>query len=171
MRTLALIVAIGRDRVIGDSRGAIGLTWQLPEDLRHFKRTTAGQALMMGRTTQEAIGRALPGRRNLVLTRTEGAQFEGCEVAHSLDGALALVADDPCPFVIGGESVYSEALPRCTHLYITEVDREARGDAHFPEFDPSAFREVSRRAGETEGVTFVELVRLGATLGAADDAG
>ncbi len=170
MRTLALIVAVGRDRVIGDSSGALGLPWHLPEDLRHFKRTTAGHALLMGRTTHEAIGRALPGRRNLVLTRTEGAQFEGCEVVHSLEEALALVADDPCPFVIGGESVYSEALPRCTHLYITEVDREVRGDAHFPEFDPAAFREVSRRAGETEGVTFVELVRLGATLG-VDDAG
>lgn len=159
VRPLGLIVAIGRGGVIGDASGRLGLPWHLPEDLRHFKRTTQGHALIMGRKTHEAIGRALPGRRNLVLTRQPDAQFPGCEVVRDLDDALARVTDDPMPFVIGGASVYAEALPRCTHLFITEVDRDAEGDAFFPPFDRADFEEVARREGETEGLTFLELVR------------
>ncbi len=115
MRTLALIVAIGRDRVIGDSSGALGLPWHLPEDLRHFKRTTAGHALLMGRTTHEAIGRALPGRRNLVLTRTEGAQFEGRAAAHLPARALAPTPAAPLPLPLIRASCDSYALPPPTH--------------------------------------------------------
>ncbi|MBJ71753.1 MAG: diacylglycerol kinase [Sandaracinus sp.] len=159
---LALIAAVGRGGVIGRSDGHFGLPWHLPEDLAHFKRLTKGHAILMGRRTHEAIGRPLPKRRNIVLTRDPAARFEGCEVAHDLDAALALCADDPLPFVIGGANVYAQALERCTVLYLTEVDREAAGDVRFPAFDREAFQEVERRAGETEGVTFVTLRRRGA---------
>ena len=96
---LAMIVAVARNAVIGK---AGDLPWHIPEDLKHFKKTTSGHAIIMGRKTHESIGRALPKRRNIVVTRS-GATFEGCETATSLDEAIALArATDPCPFVIGG---------------------------------------------------------------------
>ncbi len=158
-RALALIAAVGRGGVLGDSKGHLGLPWHLPEDLRRFRALTTGHAVIMGRKTHALIGRPLPKRRNLVLSRALDARFEGCEVVRSLDEALARVVDDPLPFVIGGAQVYAEALPRATLLYLTEVDRDAEGDAFFPAFDRSAFVEVRREVGETAGVTFVELER------------
>jgi dihydrofolate reductase len=153
--SLALIVAMARNRGIGLA-GA--LPWHLPEDLKRFKALTTGHAIIMGRKTHASIGRALPGRRNIVLTRSP-AIFAGCESASSLDAALALVADDPMPFVIGGADVYAQALPRATHLFVTEVDREVEADTFFPALPPGAWREVKRVAGETPGVTFIDLER------------
>ncbi|MCB9599578.1 MAG: dihydrofolate reductase [Sandaracinus sp.] len=161
MRPLALIAAVGRGGVIGDSTGHFGLPWHLPEDLKRFRALTTGHAVIMGRQTHELIGRPLPKRRNLVLSRRPGLALEGVEVVSSLDEALERVADDPLPFVIGGAQIYAEALPRVTRLFVTEVDRDAVGDAHFPAFDREAFEEVLREAGETPGVTFVEWVRRG----------
>lgn len=158
-RPLALIVAVGRGGVIGDSKGHLGLPWHLPEDLRRFRELTTGHAVIMGRRTHELIGRPLPKRRNLVLSRRAGLELPGCEVVASLDDALARVADDPLPFVIGGAELYAAALPRVTHVYLTEVDRDAEGDTFFPPLDPADFEETSREPGETEGVVFVELRR------------
>ncbi|MBX3251460.1 MAG: dihydrofolate reductase [Myxococcales bacterium] len=157
-RELALIAAIGRGGVIGASDGHLGLPWHIPEDLRRFRALTSGHAIIMGRRTHELIGRPLPKRRNVVLTRSL-ARLEGCEVARDLDDALRLVADDPMPFVIGGASVYAEALPRCTRLFLTEIDREVVGDAFFPAFSREDLREVAREAGESPGVTFVTYER------------
>ncbi len=156
-RPLALVAAVGPGGVIGKG-GA--LPWHLPEDLKRFRALTLGHALLMGRRTHLSIGRPLPGRRNVVVSRQPGAAFAGCEVAASLDAALALVAGDALPFVIGGAELYAEALPRATHLYLTEVALPVEGgDAFFPPFEPGGWREVARRPGETPGVTFLDLQR------------
>lgn len=155
MRPLALIVALSRNRGIGLG-GA--LPWHLPEDLKRFKSLTKGHALIMGRKTHDSIGRALPGRRNIVITR--GSQvFPGCEAVPSLDAALALVEDDELPFVIGGAQLYAEALPRATHLFLTELGREVEADVFFPTLEPSEWLEVRRQQGTAPEVTFVDLIR------------
>ena len=152
---LAMIVAVARNGVIGK---AGGLPWHISEDLKHFKQTTSGHAIIMGRKTHESIGRPLPKRRNIVVTRS-GATFEGCETAGSLDEAITRArATDPCPFVIGGASLYLEALPLATELHLTNIDEEVEGDTHFPTDLPD-FEEVESRAGETKGVTFRVLRR------------
>ncbi|MEM1415034.1 MAG: dihydrofolate reductase [Myxococcota bacterium] len=157
---LALIVAVGRDGIIGQSGGRFGLPWHLPEDLRRFKRLTTGHAMIMGRTTHEAIGRPLPKRRNVVLTRDASRSFPGAERAGSLEEALRIAReDDAMPFVIGGAAVYEAALPLATHLFLTEVDRPTEGDVRFPAYDASAFVERLREPGETPGVLFRELER------------
>lgn len=157
MSDLAIIVAMGRDRVIGRENR---LPWHLSEDLKHFKRTTMGHTVIMGRKTFESIGRPLPKRRNIVVTRQAGASFEGCETAHSLEQAVVVARQqDTLPFVIGGSSLFAEALPATTHLYLTEIDRSYDGDVFFPEFDRGEFDEVERRDGETEGLVFSVLRR------------
>lgn len=152
---LALIVAVARNGVIGrDGR----LPWHLPEDLKHFKRTTNGHAIIMGRKTHESIGRPLPGRRNVVVTRGS-ARFEGCETASSLEEAIALARQtDDCPFVIGGASLYERALPFATEVYLTEIDEDIEGDTRF-ELSLDEFDEVELRSGETPNVTFRHLRR------------
>jgi dihydrofolate reductase len=154
---LGLVVAVARNGGIGRARA---LPWRLPEDLAHFKAVTMGHAVVMGRTTHESIGRPLPGRRNVVVSRTVAA-LPGCEVARSLEDALALArAEDPMPMVIGGATLYVEALPLATHLFLTEVDRDVEADTFFPAFDRGQWREVQRRAAQTPGVSFVELQRI-----------
>jgi len=154
--SLALIAAVARNGVIGKG-GA--LPWHLSEDLKHFKKTTDGHAIIMGRKTHQSIGRALPGRRNIVITRAVGAVFPGCETAHSLDEAIALArSTDPCPFVIGGASVYAEALPLATELHLTQIDQDVEGDTYFP-MGLSDFEEVASQPAETRGVVFRVLRR------------
>ena len=144
MTHLSLVAAIARNRVIG-----IGgrLPWHLPEDLRRFKRLTMGAPVIMGRRTHESIGRPLPGRRNIVVTRQTAAHWAGCAVAPSLAAALALGADAPEAFVIGGAALYAEALPHASRLYLTLIDAAYDGDTWFPEFAAAAWREVSREPG------------------------
>jgi dihydrofolate reductase len=152
---LAIIVAVSRNGVIGR---AGELPWHLPEDLKHFKRVTTGHAIIMGRKTHESIGRPLPKRRNIVVTRS-GASFEGCETADSLETAIELArTSDACPVVIGGASLYEEALPLATELHLTIVDREVEGDTFFQAEFPG-FEEAESRPGETEGVLFKRLRR------------
>jgi len=136
--SLSIVVACAENRVIG--RGG-GLPWQLPDDLRRFRRLTTGHAILMGRRTWESIGRPLPGRRNLVVTRSPIA-VAGVETRASLEAALAAVAGEPEPFVIGGEGLYAAALPQATRLHRTRVHAELAGDAFFPEVDWSAWRLV-----------------------------
>lgn len=148
---LALIVALAQNGVIGKDGT---LPWHVPEDLKHFKKTTKGHAVIMGRKTFESIGRPLPSRRNIVVSRGEAASFPGCEVSDSLTGAIDLArTSDDCPFIIGGASLYEEALPLATEIHLTTIDRDIEGDTHFPT-DLSAFEEVESRPGTTEGVTF-----------------
>lgn len=151
LEPLALIVAVARGGVIGRDGT---LPWRLPEDLEHFKQTTRGHALIMGRKTHESIGRALPGRRNIVVTRSTTAVFAGCETARSLREAIAMARQtDPCPFVIGGASLYEEALPLATELHLTTIDRDVEGDTYFP-MDLAEFDESECREGRTPGVAF-----------------
>jgi dihydrofolate reductase len=151
-----LIVAVARNGVIGNA-GA--LPWHVSEDLKHFKQTTQGHVIIMGRKTHDSIGRPLPKRRNIVVTRQSDARFPGCETASSLTEAITLArTTDECPFIIGGASLYEEALPLATELHLTTIDEEVDGDTYFPE-DLSEFVEVESRAGETAGVVFKVLRR------------
>ena len=137
---VSLIVAVARNRVIGvDNR----LPWHLPDDLRRFRAHTWGKPIVMGRRTHESIGRPLPGRRNIVITR-RGPVSEGCERAGSLRDALALTAEAPETVVIGGARCYREALPLAGRLYLTRIDADFSGDVQFPEWDPAEWVERER---------------------------
>ena len=119
-----------------------------------------GHAIIMGRKTHESIGRALPKRRNIVITRQLGVQFEGCDVAHGLQEAIEMARDggDDEPRVVGGGAIYDLALPFATKLFLSEVALDVEGDTFFPPFDPSVWREVDKREGE--GVTYKTLERV-----------
>jgi len=151
---VSLVAALARNRVIG---AGDRLPWHLPEDLRRFKRLTMGAPVIMGRKTHDSIGRPLPGRRNIVVTRQADARWDGCEVARSLDDAIALAADAPEVFVIGGGELYRLALSRADRLYLTLIDADYEGDAFFPEFDPADWRETAREPGA--GFAFVTYER------------
>jgi dihydrofolate reductase len=155
VKNLALIVGMARNRGIG-LRG--GLPWHVPEDLKRFKALTMGHAIIMGRKTHESIGKALPGRQNVVITRSP-AVYAGCETVNSLERALELTEKDELPFIIGGAQLYADALPKVTHLFLTEIDRDVEADTFFPELKDSEWREVKREAGTTPGVTFIDLRR------------
>jgi dihydrofolate reductase len=155
LKPLALVVAIAEGGVIG-FEGA--LPWHIPEDLAHFKAVTIGHAIIMGRRTHASIGRPLPGRRNIVVSRSV-TELAGCDVAASLDEAIAMAREaDLEPRIIGGAEIYVAALPSVTRVFLTEVQQPVRGDAWLL-LDRSPFREVSRRAGERSAVSFVELER------------
>ncbi|MCY4210881.1 MAG: dihydrofolate reductase [Gammaproteobacteria bacterium] len=139
---ISLIVAMDRRGVIG-SGGA--LPWRLSADLRRFKAVTMGKPLVMGRKTHESIGRALPGRRNIVLTRQAGYVAEGCVVCHDLDGALAACAGFAEIMVMGGATLYELFLPLSRRIYLTRVAATVAGDVWFPPFDESAWNEVERQ--------------------------
>ncbi|MCH5334837.1 MAG: dihydrofolate reductase [Alistipes sp.] len=136
---LSIIVAVASNGVIGDNNG---LLWHIGEDMRYFKRVTSGHPVVMGRKTYESLGRPLPGRDNVVITRSD-IEIEGCRVAHSLAEAVAPFAADAEVFIIGGAQIYAEALPVADRLYITRVGREYKGDTSFPEYDESCWRLVS----------------------------
>lgn len=142
---IVLIAALDRHFAIGRGNA---LPWSLPEDLRHFKALTMGHTLLMGRKTAESLGRALPGRRNLVLTRSAAACYPGMEPVASLDAALACVAppsgqERPTLMVIGGGEVYALALPRAARMHLTHVDTVIEAaDAWFPRFDPGDWVEI-----------------------------
>jgi dihydrofolate reductase len=141
--SLTLIAALARNRVIGrDNR----LPWHLPADLRFFKRTTMGQWLLMGRRTWESIGRPLPGRRMIVLSREPDYQAPGCMVAQSLDAALELAGAVPEVMVIGGATLYQQTLPRAERLYLTRVEADVPGDTWFPEWNERDWRLVWEEA-------------------------
>jgi dihydrofolate reductase len=143
---LSLIAAVARNGAIGN---AGGLLWHLPEDLAHFRRTTMGCPVVMGRKTWESLPdrfRPLPGRLNIVVTRQRGWRAEGASVAHDLDEALAHVgaAGQARAFVIGGAQLYVESLARADELVLTEIDAAFEGDAHFPDWNRADFVEIAR---------------------------
>jgi dihydrofolate reductase len=138
---LTLIVARARNGVIGR---AGTLPWRLPEDLAHFKRATMGHPIVMGRRTWLSIGRPLPGRRSIVVSRTPGFTAPGAEVVASLDAALLVAGDAPEVFVIGGAALYAEAAPRAQRLLVTEIDADFDGDTRFAAPDPAQWIAVRR---------------------------
>ena len=144
---ISLIVAMDRRGVIG-AGGA--LPWRLSDDLKQFKAITMGKPLVMGRKTHESIGRPLPGRRNIVLTRQRGYTAPGCVVVHDVEDALAACAGAEEVMVMGGATLYELFLPRAGRIYLTRVQAEVNGDVHFPPFDESAWNEVERREHQAD---------------------
>lgn len=146
---ISLIAAMDENRAIGiDNR----LPWHLPADLKRFKALTMGKPIIMGRKTHESIGRPLQGRRNIVLTRNANFQAEGCEQYASLDEAIDTYADVPEIMIIGGDSLYRQALPRAQRLYLTLIEAAFDGDAWFPAYPVEEWKlidEVSKVADET----------------------
>jgi len=139
--TISLIWGMDSNRLIGKENG---LPWRLPADMAWFKKSTMGKPILMGRKTYESIGRPLPGRTNLILTRQADLNIEGCTVIHSIDEALAEVADAEEIMVMGGAEIYALLLEQADRLYITEIDGAFEGDAWFPDFDLSLWRESGR---------------------------
>jgi len=138
---LSIIVAMSSNRVIGVNNT---LPWHLREDLKHFKSLTVGHTIIMGRKTYDSIGRALPNRRNIVISRNTEVSCEGSEVVHSIEDAFSISKNDGEVFVIGGSNIYEQALHLVDHLYITEIKKSFSGDAFFPEINKSIWIEISR---------------------------
>ena len=164
---VSLIAALDRDFAIGKGNA---LPWHLPDDLKRFKALTLGKPILMGRKTADSLGRALPKRRNLVLTRAGRVPFDGMQAVASVDEALDIAArdgDELC--VIGGGELYALALPLATQLHLTHVDAVvADADAFFPRFDIEGWREVSRVAHPADAThafafDFVDYERAGVT--------
>lgn len=137
---ISMIVAMGENHAIGKDGG---MPWHLPADLKYFKRITMGKPIIMGRRTFESIGKALPGRRNLVITRSEDFSAEGVEVFASPDAALEAVKGAEEAMIIGGGKIYAELLPQTDRLYITFIHADFEGDTFFPELG-NEWREASR---------------------------
>ena len=142
---VSAIVAVARNGVIGDGDD---IPWRLSSDLKYFKRVTTGHPIVMGRKTFDTLGRPLPNRTNIVLTRNPFFIATGTSVAHTLDEALTLAADTGATeaFIIGGGQIYDKALDYCDRVYLTEVATEADGSVTFPPLDPATWKEVSREA-------------------------
>lgn len=156
---IAMVAALSRNRVIGVDNQ---LPWYLPEDLKFFKRITLGKPLVMGRKTFESIGRPLPGRLNIVVTRDTAFHHDGVRVCHDLGDALTL-ADHQATIdgveeiaVIGGGEIFAQAMPSASRLYLTEVDIDLEGDAYFPPVDAHAWQEIQRVPGEESGTRDAE---------------
>jgi len=141
VKTITLIAAMTADRVIGI---AGKMPWHLPGELQHFKQTTMHKAIVMGRKTWESIGRPLPGRQNIVVSGSAGLRIDGCEVAGSLEDALARASTGEV-MVIGGGDLYRQALPLANRMILTFVEGEIEGDTFFPAWDPEDWVLVTQR--------------------------
>ena len=156
MTRIYLVAAVAANGIIG-ANGK--LPWHLPEDLKHFKRVTLGHPVVMGRKTWESLKGPLPGRENIVITRQGGYQASGAAVASSLDAALALCAGESVVCVIGGEQIFKDALPLAAGLIMTEIKQDFAGDARFPDYDRSQWREAQREAHTAENGMRFDFVR------------
>jgi dihydrofolate reductase len=149
MALLSIIVAMANNRAIGKDNQ---LLWHLPEDLKYFKRMTMGKPMIMGRKTFESIGRPLPGRLNIVVTRQSNWQFEGVKVVHSIDAAKKLAQAQAFidgvyeVMLIGGAELYKTSIDHADKLYVTRVDTDIDGDAFFPEIDANQWQEINRES-------------------------
>jgi len=152
MTALSLIVAIAKNNVIGINNS---LPWYLPEDLKRFRTLTTGHHIIMGRKTYESLGRLLPGRTTVIVTRNKNYKLEGALIAHSLEAAVELCKNDTEAFVIGGAELYQDGLKLSNKLYITEVDLTVEGDAFFPAVDLGQWQETSREVHTSaQGLSF-----------------
>lgn len=156
---LTLIAAMSRNHVIGKDNK---MPWHLSVDLQHFKTLTMGKPIIMGRRTYESIGKALPGRRNIVVTRNAAFAAPHCEIAYSLGGALAMASDAIETMVIGGAEIFQEIIPRAQRMYLTVIDQDFEGDAFFPDWQEEEWEEVKRENHTADGYKFqfVDLVRV-----------
>lgn len=159
---ISAICAMSKNRVIGKNNK---LPWHLPADLRHFKKITTGKPILLGRHTYESIGRALPNRTNVVITRDTNFEAPGCIVANSIETALDAVSYSDELFVIGGEILYHQMLAKTVRIYLTLIHQEFEGDAFFPELNPVEWREIERQDKEPDAenpysYSFIVLTRL-----------
>lgn len=142
---ISILVAMASNRVIGRGNA---LPWHLPEDLKHFKALTMGHSIMMGRKTYESIGKPLPGRRNIIITRQKNYHVDGANVVRTIDDALQLCYEDKVNrnecFIIGGAELFQQTLALCHRMYITEIQQSFKGDTFFPEFNSNEWVEIAR---------------------------
>ena len=143
---VSAVVAISENHVIGKDNK---LLWYLPKDLKHFKEITSGHTVIMGRKTYDSVGKPLPNRRNIIITR-QPITIEGCEVVNSVEAALDLVKDKHEVFIVGGAEIYKLAMPLTDRIYLTIVHAEFEGDTFFPEIDERIWKEVSRQDHEAD---------------------
>ena len=152
MSKLSIIVAMSSNRAIGINNT---LPWHLTEDLKHFKSLTTGHTIIMGRKTYESIGKPLPNRRNIVVSRNLDTFYDGVEIVHSLEDAFSISSNDEEVFIMGGSNIYEQSLNLVEHLYITEIAKAFEGDAFFPEIDKSLWTESSRETHvSSDGLEF-----------------
>ena len=161
MTDLSLIVAMDDNRLIGSNND---LPWYLPADLAFFKRTTMGKPIIMGRKTFVSIGRPLPDRRNIVITRNSSFNAAGCEIVNGIQDALSLCSEAEEVMLIGGASLYQQTINQATRLYITLIRHSFEGDTWFPEFDSSGWKQASREDHEADlsnpyAYSFLKFVR------------
>lgn len=138
---ISIVVAISSNNAIGKNNQ---LLWHLPADLKHFKNITTGHTIIMGRKTYDSIGKPLPNRKNIVITRQHDLKIDGVEIANSLEEALSLCNTNEKIFVIGGAEIYRQALPLCDKIYLTRVHRHFDADAFFPELDNETWEEIEK---------------------------
>ena len=144
--TTSIIVAIAKNHAIGKDNK---LLWYLPNDLKHFKDVTSGHTVIMGRKTFDSVGKPLPRRRNIVVTR-QAITIEGCEVVNTIEAALALCADEAEVFIVGGAEIYRQALHLTNRIYLTLIDQDFDGDTFFPELNPAEWKETQRENFEPD---------------------
>ncbi len=161
---IIVIVAMAKNRVIGRDND---IPWHLPGEQQRFKKITMGHALVMGRKTYESIGRPLPGRTTVIITRQKDYTASGCRIAHSLKEAIQSCARAEKVFIAGGEGIFREGLSYADAIYLTELERDVEGDIFFPEFDPQAFTLLTseRVEEDEEPYTFYKYQRLPACSG------
>ena len=154
---ISIIVAHSKNMAVGKANS---LVWHLPDDLKRFKRLTTGHPIIMGRKTYQSIGRPLPGRTNIVVTRDKNLEIPGCIVVHSAVEAIekAKEFDRKEIFIIGGAEIYKETLPLADRLYVTKVDMNVDGDAFFPEYSNIFTKKVSEELAEHEGLKYSYLI-------------
>lgn len=159
---ISLIVAMATNRIIGSNQQ---IPWHLSADLKKFKQITMGHPILMGRKTHESIGKALPGRRNLIISRNKGYQAEGCEVFNDIQQAITRCKNAQELFVIGGASFYEAMLPHADFIYLTEIHQTFTGDTFFPRINPDQWQEITREDINNDiqvnfSYSFVKLQRL-----------
>ena len=157
---VSIVVATAQNNVIGNDNDLI---WHLPADLKHFKSVTSGSSILMGRKTYESIGRPLPKRENIIITRQTGLLIEGCVVLNSLQEAINKAESEEV-FIIGGGEIYKQAMEIADKIYLTKIHQDFEGDTMFPEIDPNVWKELSCVSGELDEKnklkhSFLELVR------------
>lgn len=151
---ISIIVAIAHNGAIGKDNA---LLWHISDDLKRFKRITSGHPVVMGRKTYESLGRPLPNRINVVITRNTDFRAEGCTVVHSMAEAVSLFPATEEVFVIGGAQIYAEALDIADKFYLTKVEAQYDADTFFPKWDPAQWREIS--CENHDGYSFIDYVR------------
>ena len=147
-KRLALIVAVSANDVIGADGG---MPWHLSADLKRFKKLTMGHHIIMGRKTYESIGRLLPGRTTVIVSRQPSLHVNGARIANSIEEALQFAGDDDCPFITGGAEIYQLALPQVTDIYLTRIDKDVLGDTWLPKIDWDRWELVESETHDHEG--------------------